>query len=329
MVADALPVLYIIAAAAQNRIGLFPQLLGDNSGHDLTRLVFEHHPFLRWEEFLLFGEHIHHLDLVSYIVALVFWIGDHIGHGGVGNFLAVEVAVALLPKDGFDLLHAVLICGVQLEQLLHHRCLFLVNDQPAVFLAIAENAAVSQHHVILDGLLMAKFYAATKLAQLVLGNGRHDGQPQFGVLIEGVDIVVLEEHAHAVAKELPRELDRVQRVTGKTGDLLGDDQIKFILCCILDHAVEVFTVLGRDAGQALVNVTGDERPCGVPADEVLIVLDLVAQRVQLFVRLGGHTGVVRHPQGNVIYALCPQLLADIVNVHGMPPNKFVVSCSLL
>lgn len=133
----------------------------------------------------------------------------------MGDFLAVEVAVALLPKEGFDLLHAVLIGGVQLEQLPYHRCLFLVNDQPAVFLAIAENTAVAQHHIVPDGLLMAKFYAATKLAQLVLGNGRHDGQPQFGVLIEGVDIVVLEEHAHAVAKELPRELDGVQRVTGK------------------------------------------------------------------------------------------------------------------
>ena len=162
----------------------------------------------------------------------------------MGDFFAVEAAVALLPKEGFDLLHAVLICGVQLEQLPYHRCLSLVNDQPAVFLAIAENTAVSQHHVILDGLLMAKFYAATKLAQLVLGNGRHDGQPQLGVLVEGVDVVVLEEHAHAVAKELPRELDRVQRVTGKTGDLLGDDQIKFVLRCILDHAVEVLTVLG-------------------------------------------------------------------------------------
>ena len=95
---------------------------------------------------------------------------------------------------------------------------------------------------------MAEFYAAAELAQLVLGNGRHDGQPQLGVLIEGVDIVVLEEHAHAVAKELPRELDRVQRVAGKTGDLLGDDQIKFVLRCILNHAVEVFTVLGGDAG---------------------------------------------------------------------------------
>ena len=90
-------------------------------------------------------------------------------------------------------------------------------------------------------------------------------------------------------------MDGVQRVTGKTGDLLGDDQIKFVLRCILNHAVEVLTVLGRDAGQALVNITGYKCPRGIPADEVFVVLNLITQRVQLFARLGGHAGVVRHP----------------------------------
>ena len=202
----------------------------------------------------------------------------------MGDLLAIEVAVALLPKDGFDLLHAVLIRGVQLEQFPYHRRLFLVDDQSAIFLTIAENTAVAQHHIVLYGLLMAEFYAAAELAQLVLGNGGHDGQPQLRVLIEGVDIVVLEEYAHAVTEKLPRELNGVQRVAGKAGDLLGDDQIEFILRRVIDHAVEVLPVLGGYAGQALVNVAGDERPCGVPADEVLIVLDLIAQRVQLFIR---------------------------------------------
>ena len=53
---------------------------------------------------------------------------------------------------------------------------------------------------------------------------------------------------------------------------------------VLYHAVEVFALPRGGGRQALVNVAGDERPCGVPADEVLIVLDLIAQRVQLFIR---------------------------------------------
>mgnify|MGYP007129654750 CR=1 FL=1 len=133
-----------------------------------------------------------------------------------------------------------------------------------------------------------------------MGDGGHDGQPQLGILIKGVDIVVLEENAYAAAKKLPCELNGVQCVAGETGDLLGDDKIKGILRRVIDHTVEVLAALGGDAGQALINVAGDKRPRGVPADEVLVVLDLVAQRVQLLVRLGGHAGIVCHPQRNVV-----------------------------
>ena len=170
-----------------------------------------------------------------------------------------------------------MIAGVQLKQLPHHGRLLLVDDKAAVLLAVAKDTAVAQHHIVLDGLLMAEFYAAAELAQLVLGDGGHDGQPQFGVLVKGVDIVVLEEYAHATAKKLPRKLDGVQCITCKTGDLLGDDKVKGIIRRVIDHAVEVLTALGGDTGQALVNVAGDKRPRGVPADEVLVVLDLVAQ----------------------------------------------------
>ena len=124
---------------------------------------------------------------------------------------------------------------------------------------------------------MTEFYAVAELAQFVLGDGGHDGQPQLGVLIKGVDIVILEEYAHAAAEKLPGKLNGVQRIAGKTGDLLGDDKVKGTLRRVIDHAVEVLAALGGDAGQALVNVAGDKRPRGVPADEVLVVLDLVAQ----------------------------------------------------
>ena len=51
------------------------------------------------------------------------------------------------------------------------------------------------------------------------------------------------------------------------------------------------------------------------ADQVFIVGDLVAQGVELLVRLRRDPGVVGHAQRNVIYALCPQLLPDVMNVH--------------
>lgn len=44
---------------------------------------------------------------------------------------------------------------------------------------------------------------------------RHDGQAQFGILIERVDVVVLEEYTDTVAQKLARVLDRVERVSGE------------------------------------------------------------------------------------------------------------------
>ena len=126
-VADILPVFDILTAAAQDSIGLIPKFFGNDSRDNFSGFILEHHPFFRREEFLLLGEHIDDLHLVAHIVALVLGIGDHVGHGGVGNFIAVVIAVTLIPKDGLNLLHAVLTCCVEREQLTNHYCLFFIN----------------------------------------------------------------------------------------------------------------------------------------------------------------------------------------------------------
>ena len=99
MVADALPRFHVLAALFQHGVRCVPDLLRHDRRYDLARLVLEHHPFLRREEFLLLREHIHDLDLVANIVALVFGIGNDVGHGGVRDFLAVVIAIALVPEQ--------------------------------------------------------------------------------------------------------------------------------------------------------------------------------------------------------------------------------------
>ena len=315
VVADALPGLDIVAALFQHGVGGVPQLLADDGGDDLPRLVLEHDPFLRREEFLLFGEEIDDLDLVAHVVSLVLGVGDHVGHGGVGDFFAVVVAVALLVEERLNLLHGVFPGGVQLEEPPDHGGLLLVDDQSPVVLGVAEDPVVSQDHVVLDGLLMAEFDTAAELAQLILSDAGHDGQPQLRVLVEGVDVVVLEEHAHPGGQQLPGVLDGVQGVSGKAGDLLGDDQVEQPCLGVLHHPMEVVPLFGGGRRQALVNVARHKGPGAVAPDQILIVGDLVAQRIQLLVALRGHTGVVGHPQRQVIYAPPLQLLPDHVNVH--------------
>src|SRR5699024_10099983 len=116
----------------------------------------------------------------------------------VGYLFAVEVAVALLPEQRLQLLHAVLVRGVELEELAHHRRLFLVDNEPSVVLLVAKDTAVAEHDVLLYRLLMAEFHAARELTQFVLRYRGHYREAQLAVLVEGVDVVVLEEHTHAV-----------------------------------------------------------------------------------------------------------------------------------
>ena len=73
------------------------------------------------------------------------------------------------------------------------------------------------------------------------------------------------------------ELDRVQRISCKPGDLLGDDKVEFVLSGILYHAVEVFTLLCGNTGKTLVNIAGYKGPRGITFDKVLIVGDLISK----------------------------------------------------
>ena len=176
MVADALAALHILAALFQHSVGPVPQRLLHNRRDDLAALILEHHPLLRRQKFLLFGEQVDDFDLVAHIIALVLGVGDHPRHGGVGDLLAVVVAVALFPEQGFYLLHGVVPRGVQLEQLTDHGGLVLVDHKPPPVLDVSKDTAVAQHHIFLDGLGVAELYPAGKLAQFVLGDSGHDGQ---------------------------------------------------------------------------------------------------------------------------------------------------------
>ena len=120
---------------------------------------------------MFFGEHIHHFDLVAYIVTFVLGVRDHVGHGGMGDFVAVEVAIPLFPKEVFQLLHGIFVRGIKLKKLTHHRCLSLVNDQTFLIFTISKDTAVSQHHILLDGLLMAELHTGGQFAEFILCDG--------------------------------------------------------------------------------------------------------------------------------------------------------------
>ena len=98
--------------------------------------------------------------------------------------------------------------------------------------------------------LKAEARALGQLAPPRPARWRHDGEPQFGILVKGVDIVVLKVHAHAAAQQLARVAQAVECISGETADLLGDDEVKAAAFRVLDHLEKLFTSLDRRAADA-------------------------------------------------------------------------------
>ena len=170
---------------------------------------------------------------------------------------------------------------------------------------------------------MTEFYTRGQLAQLVLRDTGHDGQPKLAVLVQRVDIVILEEYADTVAKKLARVLDRIKRVSGKAGDFFRNNKVKTVFLSIIYHAVEVLALLRRNAGQALVNVPRHKCPRLILTNQVFIVGNLVAKGIQLLVTLGRHARIVGHAQRQIVNLFCFELLLDGMDVH-----KKTSCCSL-
>lgn len=199
----------------------------------------------------------------------------------MSDHVAVVVPITLFVKVLFEFLETVSVSRVHLEQFLHHRRLFFVQYQFFIALAVPEDTAVPKDDARLDCLLMPEFDAGGEFAEFILRDGGHDGQTQFAVEVGGVDVVVLKVYAHTVSEQEPRVLQGIHRVAGKTGNLFGDDEVEHPRFRILDHREKPLAVLDGDRGDPLVHITGDEGPCLVLPDQILIVVDLVFERVEL------------------------------------------------
>ena len=86
----------------------------------------------------------------------------------------------------------------------------LIDGQDAVLFVIAIELVVAQHMTVFDGLPETKFQPLRQLPNLILGNPRHNHQPELAVRIQCVDVVVLEEHPHIVIQQLLGIFDAVQ-----------------------------------------------------------------------------------------------------------------------
>ena len=153
---------------------------------------------------------------------------------------------------------------------------------------------------------MPEFDSGGQLAKLVLCNRGHDCKAKLRILIEGIDVIVLEEYADTHIQKLSCVLQRVESVTGESGDLLGDDEVEHSFFCICNHFVEMFSFLRGDTRKSFVNVAGHVSPFFIFLYEFFVIRYLVIERVYLFICIRGYAGIKCYSQRNIVYRFCSQ-----------------------
>ena len=179
-------------------------------------------------------------------------------HQPFGNRAGSKALVAVKVKDNADDLRFLLIDG-----------------QDAVLFVIAIELVVAQHMTILNSLPKAEFQPFRQLPNFVLGNPRHNHQPELAVRIQCVDVVVLEEHPHIVIQQLLGIFDAVQGRSGEPGNLLGDDEIEHPGLCIPNHPVKIVPLLRGATGNSLIHIPRHEFPVGLALNQLRVILHLI------------------------------------------------------
>ena len=235
------------------------------------------------------------MGFVAAVPTLVFWVFQHVPDRQHIEGVSLPAGVSHLQQLLGYLPGAISVVGIQIKYDPHDFRFFLIDGQHTILFVITVELVVAQHMAILNRLPETKFQSLGKLSHLILGNARHDDQTKLAVGIQGVDVVILEEHAHIVLQQLLGVLDAVQGGAGKTGDFLGDDKVKQPRLGIPDHTIEIISPLGAGAGDALIDVPRHKGPVGFALDQLGVILHLVFQGVQLFILICRNTGVKGYP----------------------------------
>ena len=95
-------------------------------------------------------------------------------------------------------------------------------------------------------------------------------------------------------------LEAVQGVSGKTADGLGDNHVDSAGSAVVHHAVELGTVFGIGAGNAVIGVDARQRPFRIFADVFGVVFHLGFVAGGLFFGISGYAAVGGNPESRFI-----------------------------
>ncbi len=164
-----------------------------------------------------------------------------------------------------------------------------------------------ENYALFHPAFLPPFYSFGGLAALLMRNGEENGQSKLCVRDKGVNAVVEKDHADSQLLELPGVENAVQRVAGKTADLLGDDQLKAVILGIRNHTVESGAFLGGGTGDALIDIDFAEFPQRVTFNILSKITFLTFQRICLIVPVGRNLTIGGYPLLFDVFLECAHL----------------------
>ena len=130
---------------------------------------------------------------------------------------------------------------------------------------------------------LSPFYPRGCFAALLLRDRAHDTEPQLRVRLQCADAVVHEQNPYANLPQLSSIGNRVQNVSGKSADLLCDNQLEFSHVGIVDHAVEGSPLFSGRTCDAFVSIDLIQFPVRLPFDVLFEVAPLALKGIGLVI----------------------------------------------
>ena len=112
---------------------------------------------------------------------------------------------------------------------------------------------------------------------------------EFTFRVDGVDVLLLEDHGDAKAPQLTGVADGIQRISGEAGDRFGKDHVDLALSALADHTQEILAPTGGGSRDALIRENIHHCPLWIFHDLFCVEGFLVFIAAKLFIFFGGHT----------------------------------------
>lgn len=245
----------------------------------------------------LLCQEVRGVGLLKQGIAHVLLVAENLVDGaGVPLFLARAGEDTVCHKPGGNFVHAGAFEVLPVDAF-YDLCLLRVYDQVSVrILGVAEEAVVIDVHLsLLEAVLKSQLDIFAHGLAFLLGKARHDRKEHLALSVQRVYGLLFKIDRDVLVFELPDVLQAVEGVSCKSADGLGDDHVDVPGHAFVYHAVELITLFGVGAGNAVVREYARKLPVQIFLDVLRVVGDLrlvagfLLFRIRADAAIGCHT----------------------------------------